>query len=135
MPGRLIAVVGPSGVGKDTVMAALANCHPNLALAHRVITRPATAIGEEFDGVSLEQFHEMKQGGAFALAWEAHGLCYGIPIGIEATLANGTDVLANLSRAVLPTAASKFKGMVVLSLTARTEILQKRLEDRGRRAA
>ena len=39
---RLFAVVGPSGAGKDTLMAAAAH-RPGVALVRRVITRPAEA--------------------------------------------------------------------------------------------
>ncbi|MGB0905008.1 MAG: phosphonate metabolism protein/1,5-bisphosphokinase (PRPP-forming) PhnN, partial [Mangrovicoccus sp.] len=39
MTGRFIAVVGPSGVGKDSVMAGLMERRPDLLLAKRVITR------------------------------------------------------------------------------------------------
>ena len=37
--GRMIAVVGPSGVGKDSVMAGLLEARPALRRVRRVITR------------------------------------------------------------------------------------------------
>ncbi|MEO0912102.1 MAG: hypothetical protein AAFY59_03810 [Pseudomonadota bacterium] len=40
MTGRFIAVVGPSGVGKDSVMAGMAARTGQLKLVRRVITRP-----------------------------------------------------------------------------------------------
>ncbi|HMB13658.1 MAG TPA: phosphonate metabolism protein/1,5-bisphosphokinase (PRPP-forming) PhnN, partial [Roseovarius sp.] len=44
--GRLIAVVGPSGVGKDTLMRAMVAERPNLRRVRRVITRRADDGGE-----------------------------------------------------------------------------------------
>ena len=92
MTGRLIAVVGPSGVGKDTVMAALVAADPRLALVRRVITRPSDAGGEDFDGVDRATFETMRDAGAFALWWSAHELSYGIPVEVDAALAAGRDM-------------------------------------------
>ncbi|WP_188788566.1 phosphonate metabolism protein/1,5-bisphosphokinase (PRPP-forming) PhnN [Salipiger pallidus] len=131
MSGRLYAVVGPSGVGKDTLMAEVASRLP-VRLVRRVITRPASAGGEDFDGVSEARFAEMSSGGAFALEWRAHGLRYGVPAGVEAQLGAGEVLLCNLSRAVLPQAAARFPGLEVLHITARPEVLAERLAGRGR---
>ena len=79
MMGRFIAVVGPSGVGKDSVMEGLAAADPSLCLARRVISRPATLGGEAFDGVSERAFRKAEDDGAFILSWHAHGWHYGIP--------------------------------------------------------
>jgi ribose 1,5-bisphosphokinase len=119
MSGRLIAVVGPSGVGKDSVMAALVAAAPGIAPVRRVITRPEEAGGEDFEGVTEQTFAARERQGAFALSWQAHGLSYGIPRPVEAVLAQGRDAVVNLSRAVLPEAAARFPGLVVFQLTAR----------------
>lgn len=130
--GRFIAVVGPSGVGKDTVMEAVAEALPNVVLARRVITRPSAAGGEEFDGVSDAAFDALVAEEAFALWWPAHGLRYGVPLAVDAELEAGKIVLANLSRAVLTEAQARFAGFHVLSLTAPVEVLSARLAQRGR---
>ena len=132
MSGRFIAVVGPSGVGKDSVMAALAEARPDLFLARRAITRPSEAGGEDFDGIDENTFLRLEAEGAFALSWAAHGLRYGIPIAADMALAEGRDVLANLSRAVLTEAKLRFDRFEVLSLTAAPEVLAARLRGRGR---
>ena len=67
MAGRLFAIVGPSGGGKDTLMAAAQTARPGLHLARRVITRPETAGGEPFEGVGAEEFARRAASGAFAL--------------------------------------------------------------------
>ncbi|MEL6451180.1 MAG: phosphonate metabolism protein/1,5-bisphosphokinase (PRPP-forming) PhnN [Pseudomonadota bacterium] len=135
MTGRLIAVVGPSGVGKDTVMQAIAAADPRLGLVRRVITRPSDAGGEDFDGVTVPTFEARKAAGDFALSWGAHGLFYGIPAAIDADLAAGRDLLANLSRGALRQARARFPGLVVLSLTADPAVLAARLAARGREDA
>jgi len=135
MTGRLIGVVGPSGVGKDTVMDAVAAAWPGLHLIRRVITRPEDAGGEAFDGVTDDAFRRRVVAGDFALHWQAHGLQYGIPRGVEDILAAGQVAMVNLSRAVLPEAQDRFPGFAVLSLTATPQVLAQRLQGRGRETA
>lgn len=135
MTGRLIGVVGPSGVGKDTVMAALAERCPGLGLVRRVITRPEDAGGEVFEGVTADRFEALCQDEAFCLHWAAHGLRYGIPREIEGRLAVGEDLLVNLSRSVLRQAQTRFAGFVTLHLTAPRGVLAERLAARGRESA
>jgi len=135
MSGRLIAVVGPSGVGKDTLIDALVGAVPGLHRARRVITRPAEAGGEDFEGVTPAEFDRRRARGDFVLWWDAHGLSYGIPNGIVERLDEGADVIANLSRGALADARRFFPGMVVLALTARPEVLAARLAGRGRETA
>ena len=77
--GRLIAVVGPSGVGKDSVMAGLVLRQAKLHLVRRMITRPANVGGEAFDAVTEQEFAQHVANQTFVLHWQAHGLRYGIP--------------------------------------------------------
>ncbi len=135
MSGRFIAVVGPSGVGKDSVMTALTADDLRLVLARRVITRPEDAGGEDFCGVSEEEFTTRETAGGFALGWRAHGLCYAIPAEVDAHLLAGRDVLANLSRSVLAPAQERFQRLEVIVLTADRAALAARLAARGREAA
>lgn len=135
MTGRLIGVVGPSGVGKDTVMQAVAAARPAVHLVRRVITRPSDAGGEAFDGVTQDDFARRVVQGDFALHWQAHGLRYGIPRGIGDALQAGDLALVNLSRAVLREAQARFADFTVLSLTATPEVLARRLTGRGRESA
>jgi len=130
--GRLIAVVGPSGVGKDSLMDGLIARRPDLHRVRRVITRPVEAGGEVFDTTSEALFAARAAGGDFALHWKAHGLSYGVPAGVADVLDMGRDALVNLSRGVLGKAASKFDTLHVLHVTARPEVLAARLAARGR---
>lgn len=134
-PGRLIAVVGPSGVGKDSVMQGICAVMPGPHLVRRVITRAPGLGGEDYDAVSVVEFHEMVENGAFAIHWGAHGLHYGIPRTVKHQLNKGTDCLANFSRSALAPAAAVFPHFVVLNITARPETLAARLSARGRETA
>jgi ribose 1,5-bisphosphokinase len=130
--GRLIGVVGPSGVGKDTIMQALSRTYPNLGLVRRVITRSGSAVGEDCEVVSEAEFEARRARGEFAVHWRAHDMHYGVPEDIGDQLAQGRDLLVNLSRSVLLEAQSRFPGFTVLVLTAPKAILRERLMQRGR---
>ena len=126
------AVVGPSGAGKDTLIAGAMRARPDLRLVRRVITRPETAGGEPFEGVSETEFARRKAAGDFALDWAAHGLMYGIP---KAQILGPGDVVFNGSRAALPAARRAFPALVVILVTAPDAVLAARLAARGREAA
>lgn len=135
MSGSLIAVVGPSGAGKDTLIAAAAAARPDLVWARRSITRPEAAGGEPFEGVSRDEFRRRREAGLFAIWWEAHGLLYGVPAAIDDALAAGRTVIFNGSRAALPAARDRYPGLRTALVTAPRDVLAARLAERGRESA
>lgn len=130
--GHAYAVVGPSGAGKDTLIAAARAARPDIDVVCRVITRPEALGGEAFEGVSEAEFDARRAAGAFALDWRAHGLRYGLPVSAAAAQAAGRDILFNASRAALPRAARVFAPLVVVLVTAPVPVLAGRLALRGR---
>ena len=138
MTGVLVAVVGPSGAGKDTLMdlaRAAFTAEADVTFVQRVVTRPAEAGGEDHRPMDRDGFIALREAGGFALWWEAHGLLYGLPRGaVEGPLAEGHTVVANLSRGVLPDAASRYP-LRVLEITAPPAIRAARLASRGRETA
>lgn len=133
--GRLIAVVGPSGVGKDSVMQALAHTAPGVQPVRRAITRPPGQSGEDYEALSLDQFQARAANGGFCLHWQAHGLHYGIPAAVLDDVQHGAQRMANLSRGVLTQAAQLFPDLIILNITAAPATLAQRLRARGREPA
>lgn len=132
MPGRIFAVVGPSGAGKDTLIAAARAARPDLHVVRRVITRPEAAGGEPFEGVTPDEFARRRAAGDFALDWEAHGLRYAVPASAGAALDAGRDVVFNASRAMLGRAWRAFPALSVIHVTASPAVRAARLAARGR---
>lgn len=125
----IFAIVGPSGAGKDTLIAGAMAARPDLRLVRRVITRPTAAGGEDFEGVTEPAFAARKAAGEFAMDWQAHGLHYGIP---RAQILGPGPILFNGSRAALPAAQSAFPDLAVILVTAPDAVLAARLALRGR---
>lgn len=133
--GTFVAVVGPSGAGKDTLMRlvrAELEGRDGFHFVRRVITRPVDAASEDHDTCSEATFTETVRRGDFALWWEAHGLRYGIPALVQARLAAGDTVIANLSRRALHDAAQRFGQVTVAHINARPDVLAARIKARGR---
>jgi ribose 1,5-bisphosphokinase len=131
----MVAVVGPSGAGKDTLLAHAARHfegRDDVTFVRRVITRDAAAGGEDHDGVSDAEFERLERTGLFAVCWAAHGLRYGIPAETRDAVAQGRLVVANGSRSALPLFKAAYPSLLVINVTARPEVLASRLEARGR---
>lgn len=132
MSGRLVAVVGPSGAGKDTLMAALAAARPDIVLVRRAITRPADAGGEDHIPMTEAEFDAARAEGAYLVDWAAHGLRYAIPRAALEDVADGRLVIFNGSRAALKAARAAFPALEVVMITAPAPVLAARLAARGR---
>ena len=135
MSRRLVYVVGPSGAGKDSVLALLRHHLPPSQTVHwarRTITRPARAGDEVHEAVDPPQFLALRERGAFALAWQANGLHYGVRNSELAPIEHGGWVLVNGSRAHLDPTRSRFPGLTVVHITASPDTLRQRLLGRGR---
>ncbi|MEM7671417.1 MAG: phosphonate metabolism protein/1,5-bisphosphokinase (PRPP-forming) PhnN, partial [Pseudomonadota bacterium] len=132
MVGRLIAVVGPSGAGKDTLIDGACATREDLRPVRRAITRPVDAGGEAHEALTQDAFARRLEQGAFAIHWDAHGLSYGIPAEIDDWLASGATVLFNGSRAALPAARARYSGLEIILVTAPPDVLARRLATRGR---
>ena len=131
MRGRLIAIAGPSGSGKDTLISGL----KNKIKAHfptRFITRERFPNDEKYISVSKKEFQHLINTNHFAFHWSAHDLSYGIPKTINQFLSEGKNVIFNCSRASLSEISKKYLNLESIIITAPPEILKMRLLIRGR---
>lgn len=133
--GVLVAVVGPSGAGKDTIIAharcALAG-EPHVEFVRRVITRPCDGTTEDHDSMDEASFAKALALDAFPIAWQAHGLSYGLPASVDRAVDNGQVAVANVSRGVLDALRERYVNVAVVEITASPEILAARLAERAR---
>jgi ribose 1,5-bisphosphokinase len=135
--GLFVAVVGPSGAGKDALIRGLAARMSEADGFHcprRVVTRRADPF-EDHETLDESAFLAARSRGRFALSWAAHGLYYGVPNEVDARLAEGAVVVCNLSRSVVAQARRRYENSFVVLVTARPETLAARLAARGRESA
>lgn len=136
--GTLVLVVGPSGAGKDTLISGARGAlmgDARFVFPRRAITRSPLAGGEDNETMPPGAFAAAMAAGAFALAWRAHGLSYGIPVAIEAALGQGRHVVANVSRSVIVEARQRYRPLRIVEAWAPIEVLAERLAARGRESS
>lgn len=135
---RLIAVVGASGAGKDSVLRAWLSAlpaHARPALAQRTITRPAGDPSERHETIEEAAFHAAHASGAFAFTWQAHGLHYGVRWPQLDPLSRGGWVVMNASRAHLPVLRAAAPRVRVIEVVASAAARRERLTVRQREDA
>ena len=133
-PGKLVLVVGPSGAGKDTLLGlAQAACadDSSIVFPRRVVTREASS-SEDNEQMSPDAFRQALAQGKFAVGWEAHGHCYGLPRAIDDDIRAGRTVVVNVSRTIIGEMRRSYADVVVVSITAPSDVLAERLAMRAR---
>jgi ribose 1,5-bisphosphokinase len=131
-PGRLVLVVGGSGVGKDTLLSrarAVLSGDDRFVFPRRVITRPGD-VSEEHQADA--EFDALREAGALSLSWLAHGHRYGLLRSVEAEIAAGRIVVCNVSRTMILAARQKFALITVIGITAPLRVRSERIVHRGR---
>ena len=133
-PGRLFYVVGPSGVGKDSVLRWVREQledHRQVRFATRAITRDAHP-SEDHEPVTVNDFWQEAGNGKFSMIWQANGACYAVRRGIEADLRAGFDVVVNGSREYAPQVVEAFPNASIVWIKAEACIIRHRLMARQR---
>lgn len=134
----LFYIIGASGVGKDSLLRFARKRMPRdapVTFAHRYITRPADAGGENHVALSESEFLCRARMGCFAMHWLSHDTWYGIGIEINEWLAKGLNVVINGSRVYLNQAAKKYTELNPVLICAHKDKLRERLLARGRENA
>jgi phosphonate metabolism protein PhnN/1,5-bisphosphokinase (PRPP-forming) len=133
MSGTWVFVCGPSGAGKDSVIASARQAlgvRNDIVFARRMITR-AVQAGSDHEAVGEAEFGFLRKCNALAWHWEAHGFGYGVPARYAHQVAWGRVVVVNGSREHADSLPANARIRRVL-VTAPLSQLVERLHSRGR---
>lgn len=132
---ELFYLMGASGSGKDSLLR-YARHHPladaEVMFAHRYITRPVEAGGENHIALTEREFAKYRNKGCFVMHWQCHGLHYGIGFEVEHWLSKGLSVVMNGSRGYLDEAARRYRELRPILVRVSPDVLAERLRQRGR---
>jgi guanylate kinase len=134
--GRLLVVSGPGGVGKGTVVAALARARPELAVSVSATTRPprpGEVDGRHYHFLTADAFDALAAADGF-LEWaEFNGHRYGTPwTSIRDPLAAGRPVVLEIDIQGARQVRDAFGDAVLVFLAPPSpEALEARLRRRG----
>ena len=132
----LVVLTGPSGAGKDSLLARLKSQDPSSYIVVNVTTRPPRAgeqEGVDYHFVSKEEFERLRRNGELLERALVYGQDKGVPKSpIRQALARGRDVLlrtdiqgARTIKRLVPSATTIF-----VSPPSETE-LRRRVRERG----
>lgn len=131
--GQWVFICGPSGVGKDSVMAwsslALAG-QSRIVFARRMVTR-VTQPGADDDAVSEADFLSLREAGGLRWHWQAHGFYYGISQTYAKHVSAGGLVVVNGSRSHVDGLPAS-PDVKRVEITASPDRIAARLAQRGR---
>ena len=136
MSGAWVFVCGPSGAGKDSVIAwerYSLGPRSDIVFARRMITRPAHPASDH-EPIAEADFRFLRESGALAWHWQANGFNYGVPLRYSHQVAWGRVVVVKGSREHVDSCPSAVSIRRVL-VTAPPEQLAERLTRRGREEA
>jgi guanylate kinase len=142
-PGALLVIIsGPSGVGKDTIIAAMRRL-PGAAAYHYVVTcttrapRPGEVDGIDYRFLTPEAFARMRGAAGFLECAEVHGNWYGTPRdSVRAALAGGRHVVLKIDVQGAATVKREVHdALLIFLMPPSTEELFSRLRARGTESA
>ena len=142
MKGKLFAISGPSGVGKNSVLNHVMQLRDRVQYSISATSRPmrpGEIDGKSYYFVTREQFEQMIAAGELLEHAEYVGNYYGTPLKpIQAALAAGTDVVMdvdvvgalNIKKRLPEAGLGVLAGLVFMAAPSMAEI-RRRLASRG----
>jgi guanylate kinase len=135
-PGQLVIFSGPSGVGKDTVLAAWSKADPRVQRVVAYTTReprPGEVDGVDYHFVTDKRFSEMAGAGDFLEYKEVHGNFYATPLkDMERMLADGKVAVLKIDvKGALDAMKLRPDAITIFLEPPSFEVLEDRMRQRG----
>lgn len=131
MDTKIVLIVGPSGVGKDTLLRELKRrVNIDINFVNRYITRLPDKNESNYY-LDDYAFELLKHNGFFISNWCAHDNLYGIA---KNSIQNGLNIIS-ISRSKIRDFENYIDNVYTINITVPKDILRHRLEIRGRESS
>lgn len=128
MKTKIVLIVGPSGVGKDTLLKnAKIKLNSSINFVNRYITRKPD-INESNFYLDYYAFEILKNNSFFISTWKAHENYYGIA---KNSIVDGVNVIS-ISRSKVKDFENIYDDVYTINVSVSKIILEERLFKRGR---
>ncbi|WP_072680664.1 AAA family ATPase [Arcobacter sp. LA11] len=128
MNTKIVLIVGPSGVGKDTLLKEVRkSLDGSFNFINRYITRKPCKSEDNFY-LDEYAFEILKHNSFFISTWNAHGNYYGIA---KKSIKNGINIIS-ISRSKVKDFENSYDNVYTINISVSKENLRRRLENRGR---
>jgi len=128
MNTKIVLIIGPSGVGKDTLLKeARKSLNGSFNFINRYITRKPCKSEDNFY-LDEYAFEILKHNSFFISTWNAHRNYYGIA---KKSIKNGINIIS-ISRSKIKDFENLYDNVYTINITVSKENLKIRLENRAR---
>lgn len=125
--GTLYMIVGPTGSGKQALIDAVIEAKPELKRAPLIVSAQLSDNGCVVGAISPDRFLHLMRRNTFALQWDADGFRYGLTHDATKQLADGESLILSCDTAVLDRARELYPNVQAIYITARMDVLRRRL--------
>ncbi len=125
--GTLYLVVGPTGSGKQALIDTALEVRGDLRRAPLIIAPGRSDNRGVVGSIPADRFQHMRRQNAFILQWDADGIRYGLTHDAAKQLRDGQSLILAADAAMIPLAEREFKNVRTIYITARMDVLRRRL--------
>lgn len=128
MDDKIILIIGPSGVGKDTLLKSIKEDYRDrVNFVRRYISRIPDKNEDNFF-IEESAFSILQTNNFFISSWQAHKNSYGIS---KTSIKKGVNIIS-ISRSKIKDFEENYEKVFTINISVKREVLKSRLEKRGR---
>lgn len=125
--GTLYLIVGPAGSGKQALIDAVLETRPDLRRAPLIVSAQHSDNTCVVGSIQPDRFLDLMRRGTFALQWDSDGIRYGLTQDALKQLRHGQSLVLSCDSYVIEKARALWPDVRVIYITARMDVLRRRL--------
>jgi len=129
--GTLYLIVGPTGSGKEALIDAVLETRPEIRRAPLIVSAEKSRNACVVGAISSDAFLRFMRLGSFALQWDSDGTRYGLTHDATRQLRDGQSLILCCDSFVIERARAMYPDVQAIYITARMDILRRRLASMG----